>query len=70
MPDILLSNADFFTWVVMPLLIFIARVADVSLGTVRVIFVARGHGLMDVRMPSQNAVNGALSTLSISTVPS
>ena len=42
MSDFLLSNSDFFAWVVLPVLIFIARVADVSLGTVRVIFVARG----------------------------
>ena len=42
MPDFLLSNSEILAWVVLPLLIFIARVADVSLGTVRVIFVARG----------------------------
>ena len=42
MSDLLLVNSEIFTWIVLPLLIFIARVADVSLGTVRVIFVARG----------------------------
>ena len=42
MSDFLLLNSEFFTWVVLPALIFIARVADVSLGTVRVIFIARG----------------------------
>jgi uncharacterized protein YebE (UPF0316 family) len=42
MPDLLLSNSAFFTWFLLPVLIFVARVADVSLGTVRVIFVARG----------------------------
>jgi uncharacterized protein YebE (UPF0316 family) len=42
MSDILLSNSVFFTWFLLPALIFIARVADVSLGTVRVIFIARG----------------------------
>jgi len=40
--DFLLLNSGFFAWVVLPLLIFIARVADVTLGTVRVIFIARG----------------------------
>ena len=30
------------TWVVLPLLIFLARVADVSLGTIRVIFISKG----------------------------
>jgi uncharacterized protein YebE (UPF0316 family) len=42
MSDFLLSNSALFAWVVLPALIFIARVSDVSLGTVRVIFVARG----------------------------
>lgn len=32
-----------YAWVVLPLLIFLARVGDVSLGTVRVVFVARGY---------------------------
>ena len=31
-----------YTWVILPALIFIARVLDVSLGTVRVIFVSKG----------------------------
>jgi uncharacterized protein YebE (UPF0316 family) len=31
-----------YTWVILPVLIFIARVLDVSLGTVRVIFVSKG----------------------------
>jgi len=42
MSDFLLSNSTFFTWFLLPGLIFIARVSDVSLGTVRVIFVSRG----------------------------
>jgi uncharacterized protein YebE (UPF0316 family) len=42
MSDFLLLNSEFFTWFLLPVLIFIARVADVSLGTVRVIFIARG----------------------------
>jgi uncharacterized protein YebE (UPF0316 family) len=42
MSDFLLLNSELFAWIVLPLLIFIARVADVSLGTVRVIFVSRG----------------------------
>lgn len=35
-----------YTWVVLPLLIFLARVCDVSIGTVRIIFVARGKRLL------------------------
>ena len=42
MSDLLLLNSELFAWVVLPVLIFIARVADVSLGTVRVIFITRG----------------------------
>lgn len=42
MYDALLSFDGLYTLLVMPFLIFIARVVDVSLGTVRVIFVSRG----------------------------
>ena len=35
-------NSDFFTWVILPVLIFLARVADVSVGTLRIAFIARG----------------------------
>ncbi|MDD5063543.1 MAG: DUF2179 domain-containing protein [Phycisphaerae bacterium] len=42
MEDMLLSNSGFYTWFVLPALIFAARVADVSIGTVRVIFISRG----------------------------
>jgi hypothetical protein len=31
------------SWWLLPLFILLARTADVSLGTLRVIFVARGH---------------------------
>jgi len=34
---------DFFSWVIVPLLIFIARVMDVSLGTLRFIFLSKGY---------------------------
>jgi len=33
---------DFFSWIVLPLFIFIARILDVSMGTLRVIFIAKG----------------------------
>jgi len=32
-----------FTYLVLPVLIFLARICDVSLGTIRVIFVSRGY---------------------------
>ena len=38
-----MSDADLYSWVVLPLLIFLARVADVTLGTLRIIFVSRGR---------------------------
>ena len=33
---------DVWTWVVIPLLIFLARIVDVSMGTIRVIFISKG----------------------------
>jgi uncharacterized protein YebE (UPF0316 family) len=38
----LLSNFDWYVWVGLPLLIFLARVFDVTLGTMRIIFTSRG----------------------------
>ncbi|MCU4174033.1 DUF2179 domain-containing protein [Carboxylicivirga sp. N1Y90] len=34
---------DYYVFIILPLLIFIARIADVSLGTVRIILVAKGY---------------------------
>ncbi|MFW5781218.1 MAG: DUF2179 domain-containing protein [Bacteroidota bacterium] len=39
-------NTDIFNYLILPLLIFIARVSDVSLGTLRIIFVSKGNKLM------------------------
>ncbi len=41
MTDAFLTS-DLFAWVVLPLLIFSARVCDVSMGTIRVIFISKG----------------------------
>lgn len=38
-----MDEATFYTWIGLPLLIFLARVADVTLGTLRIIFVSRGR---------------------------
>jgi len=35
-------QSEFFAWVILPILIFLSRITDVSLGTVRLIFVSRG----------------------------
>lgn len=37
-----LLNFDLYSWLILPLLIFFARVIDVTLGTLRIIFVSRG----------------------------
>jgi len=39
-------NSFWFAWIVLPLLIFIARIADVTIGTIRLIFVARGMKIL------------------------
>jgi len=36
-------DSDLFRWVVLPFLIFAARIVDVSIGTIRIVFVSRGH---------------------------
>lgn len=36
-------NFDYFNWIILPLLIFISRLADVSLATLRHIFVSKGY---------------------------
>jgi len=42
MISLFFADSGFYTWFVLPFLIFVARIADVSIGTVRVIFVSRG----------------------------
>jgi uncharacterized protein YebE (UPF0316 family) len=37
-----IMEAPVFTWVVLPLLIFCMRIIDVTIGTIRIIYVARG----------------------------
>lgn len=37
---------DWFTWVVLPLIIFLTRVLDVTLGTLRIIFISRGRKML------------------------
>jgi uncharacterized protein YebE (UPF0316 family) len=43
-----LINSSFFSLVILPLLIFSSRIIDVSIGTMRVIFVSRGYKLLAV----------------------
>lgn len=37
-----LISPELYTWVLLPLLIFLARIADVSMETIRVIYISRG----------------------------
>lgn len=34
---------DWYSWVIIPFLIFVARIVDVSLGTLRIIFLGKGY---------------------------
>jgi uncharacterized protein YebE (UPF0316 family) len=34
---------EFYDWILLPLLIFLARICDQSIGTLRVVFVSKGH---------------------------
>ena len=43
MSDMTFFDSHFFTFVVLPALIFIARVCDVTIGTLRIISVSRGY---------------------------
>ena len=36
-----LWSADVYAWCILPVLIFLARILDVSLGTIRIIFISR-----------------------------
>lgn len=36
-------NSDLFSFAIMPFLIFLARICDVSIGTLRIIFVSKGN---------------------------
>lgn len=42
MIDNSIIHSDFFAWVLLPLLIFFSRILDVSIGTIRLIFVSKG----------------------------
>lgn len=43
METIFLTDSPLFTWVILPLMIFLARIMDVSIGTLRLIFVSKGY---------------------------
>ena len=41
-----LFDGDLFTYVILPLLIFLARITDVSIGTIRIVMVAKGQKMI------------------------
>ncbi len=41
-----IMDSTIFSWVILPILIFISRIFDVSIGTIRIIFVSRGKKLL------------------------
>lgn len=41
-----LLSGPIFSWVILPVLIFLARIMDVTIGTLRIMFVARGHRMI------------------------
>ena len=40
--DMAFFDSELFRWIVLPILIFVARILDVSIGTIRIVFVSRG----------------------------
>lgn len=42
MLNTIFGNFDYYSWIILPLIIFFSRVCDVSLGTIRHIFISKG----------------------------
>lgn len=42
----MLQNSAVFSWIILPLLIFFARICDVTIGTIRIIMVSKGNKLI------------------------
>lgn len=38
-----MNEFDYYNWVILPLIIFVSRIGDVTLGTLRHVMMARGH---------------------------
>ncbi|MCF8230334.1 MAG: DUF2179 domain-containing protein [Bacteroidales bacterium] len=41
--EIFNTDSEIFAWVILPLLIFLSRIADQSIGTIRLIFLSKGY---------------------------
>jgi uncharacterized protein YebE (UPF0316 family) len=46
MNENLFLNSELFTWIILPGIIFIARICDVTIGTIRIIFVSKGNKIL------------------------
>jgi len=46
--DLLMSDSPWIIYGLIPLLIFLARIVDVSIGTVRIVYLIRGHKMLVV----------------------
>lgn len=44
--NLIMETFDWYTWVILPLIVFLTRVTDVTLGTMRIIFISRGRKLL------------------------
>ena len=54
--DSFFLNFDWFTYVILPLLIFLARIVDVTLDTLRIVFVSKGDKYLGKeKSPSEDA---------------
>lgn len=42
----MLQNSAVFSWIILPVLIFLARICDVTIGTIRIIMVSKGNKLI------------------------
>jgi uncharacterized protein YebE (UPF0316 family) len=40
------GSGDLYTWVILPVMIFFARIIDQTIGTLRLIFLAKGHKIL------------------------
>jgi uncharacterized protein YebE (UPF0316 family) len=42
MQELAATTFNWYAWIILPVMVFLARICDVTLGTIRIIFVARG----------------------------
>ncbi len=54
--EIAFLDSELFRRIILPILIFVARILDVSIGTIRIIFVARGNKVVAPLTGRKNSV--------------